>query len=250
MASNTSLCARARCYALAFSALALSLLFLSLASMSHAAQPLSECPDPATWLHGDYYLTGDLACPTDVQIHLSHARLDLRGFSVTSAFNVFCHHCSITGPGTLTGMGGIDGDTVRVVNVTFRDTTARAVRAVRSVRLVNVRIENCWAGVEAPRASIIDSVITGSSNDGITAYSSGYDPGQHEVYCYGGKLKLVNSVVTGNNANPSALDCRFEAVDGCADIRACTSPRLASGSSCGKSLSVDTGQPFGICDLD
>ena len=182
--------------------------------------------------------------------------LDLGGFSILNAETaIHCsRRCTILGPGTISdSSGGLDGYSITLIGVTLRNIANVAVRALKSLTLEGSLIENSGTGVLAPlRARLVDSQITGSRRDGIRGFGIRRFRRSGEERCVGRKVQLINSSVVDNNTGPFAgSDCALGDYSGCADIRTCDRPpRLDATSSCGTSMSVESGTSFGVCTLD
>ena len=221
-----------------------------------AAEPLSECSNEERF-GKRYYLTADLDCGGARGINLARsATLDLNGFSIRNAgIAVHCsRRCTILGPGIISDShGGIDGYKVTLVDVTLRDIEEDAVRALKRLKLEVSLIETSGTGVLAPiRTLLVDSQITGNRRDGIRGFGIRRFRGRDEERCVGRKVQLINSTVAGNNTGPFAgNDCELGDYSACADIRTCDrAPRLDATSSCGTSLSVESGTSWAVCTLD
>jgi hypothetical protein len=234
-------------------------LLIGTARSSDAAspQPLTACSDEE--LTGkSYYLTADLDCGggnLGVWLRRGGATLDLAGFSIRNAQKaVHCsRRCTILGPGTISDtQTGVEGYVVKIVNLTLRDIVRNALRVLKKLVVEGSLIENNGAGIRAPlRSLIVNSQITGNRTDGIRGFGVRYfDGGAQE--CADRKVELVNSTVTGNATGPiGGNECELGDFSACADIRTCNrAPILDGTSSCGTSLSVESGTPWGICTLD
>jgi hypothetical protein len=237
-----------------------AVLLLGAASPSEAKppQPISECFQELP--KGRYYLTNDLDCsggePGNIGVFLTRGgTLDLQGFSIRNADRaVFCGRpCTIMGPGSLadsnTGVESSGKVTLREVTVT--NMAEQGVKVLAYLKMYDSRIENSATGARASlKALLVDSEITGNRLDGIRGFGVDF---LGEALCAGGKrILLINSSVTGNATGPfDPGDCEDGNATTCADIRTCDrAPRLDPASTCGTSLSVESGTPWGVCTLD
>lgn len=218
-------------------------------------QPISDCVGQEL-PRGRYYLTNDLDCsgnPSTIGLYLTKGgTLELQGFSIRNADRaVFCSgRCTIVGPGSLadSNTGVESSGRVTLVDVTVTGMVEEGVKVLGHLKMYNSRIENSSTGARVPlKAFLFDSEITGNRLDGIRGFGTGEEP------CGGGKrIRLTNSTVTGNNTGPFDLgECDEGNATTCADIRTCDRPpRVDTTSTCGTSLSVESGTTWGLCTLD
>ena len=237
---------------------AAALLSLCLAGPATAGSPplaLTEC---GGLLKGSsYILTGDLSCPGIAPLTFgSNVTLDLNGFtlSVPDGIAVNClRKCTVNGPGRIEALGGVYTARRTVVSgVTLVGTPIlpNAVGiGIHAAKLFveNTTVENFSIGITATNASIASSSITGNGESGMEV---GFHPWSTppEAPCGGGKLRLVDSVVTGNVIAPRDGECG--GANPCADIASCRRPRVDELSSCGTSLIYEGANTWSACDLD
>lgn len=198
------------------------------------------------------YLTADLDCtatPDDPAVIVDrHARLDLRGFTITGgSAGVWCgfnyndpNANAEHGKCQIIGGGGV------IQNATYS--------CVESVGLVasNLTIRNCgFEGVRTNVAKLSTVTLTGNGGNGVAAFSD---------------VKVVNSTVTGNGfSGVQSYDRKVKVIDStvvdnghdvqcgailCGDIFSARRP-LVKDTVCESSIKL--GNPigtWGVCSLD
>ena len=195
-------------------------------------------------------LAADLDCtgqPVGVSLGRG-ARLALGGFTLNGAvIGVRCSSgCTVTGPGTISGNStGVDGEAaVAVRDLVLSDFTVTAVDAKtsltvagstitgaeyglvgrRSVKLEGSSISSSFGGVSSPRLTMRGSTITG---------------------CTRGFAGSRATLLDGSTIDTSAAGPDARA------LRTWARPRVAGGSTCiGRSESIKTGEPWGVCSQD
>lgn len=208
------------------------------------------------------YLTADLDCtgftggPATVgndvgaAVYLEkHARLDLRGFTITGGkHGVLCSAricpsgktcgkgpCEVfngTIDGTAPGGNGLRGDKVTAHDLTVTNATFGVIARER-LTLTNATVSNhATAGVSGKKLTLVAATVTGNGSIGVSAN-------------YGGPaVRLVDSTVTGNGIDPIC------SLNPCGDVGGTRLPRLEN-TTCGTSLQYDEdGGNWGVCAND
>jgi hypothetical protein len=236
---------------------------LLLAPGAVQAREIVEVNECGQHVYGWGALAGDLDCPDSgypAVVITGRGGLLLNGFTISGGRSggalVRCwSRCTILGPGTITGEGTAVGGSGPIK---IRDVTLTA--ALGGVLVSNAEgtgklvMQNCAitgalvAGVSADaRVKLADTSITGSGRWGVAV---GYPNPWTGEPCAAGRLRMRNSIVTGNGliCDPASGSTN------CADIITCgRPPRLSRSSACETSCIGGTGVPcesWGVCSSD
>ena len=145
-------------------------------------------------------LGGDLDCSAhsgDYALVLQRGTtLRLAGYTLTAnASGIYCDHCRIKGPGTITrsvpaftppdsctGVTGVASYRSRVSDVTFTNF-GWAVNSSISARVKRITVtDSCFGVVAGTSASVFDSIITDNAGWGVRTL---------------GRMRVVRSTITG-----------------------------------------------------
>ncbi len=236
--------------------LLLALAFLTAAPAFAHSVDVTTCGQT---VDGRGVLVADLDCTgvTFPAVNV-HGRLDLNGHTLTGggtnvAVHCLDHKCKITGPGTITGTGGVGVLGRR--RLTMKDVTITGMSGGVAIESADGKggatLERCTLsdndiGVTSDtRLKLVDTTISGTHLWGAAAAPPFFNLG---TPCEARGLSLKRSSVTGAADDPS---CGVTNI--CGDLITCVKPPKLGGSTCGTSCRGGTGVPcssWGICAGD